>query len=380
MSSAPSPSVPEDISLLHNTDGTAVSNLSPDETSSAESPGAVARWVAAAMTSNRIVQDEDEDEDETIIDNESRTDTRTSMEGNHTITLFHWNTTTSFRLRRFLGVMTISCLLAWVSSRVATFPGAVVPPRTSMPTVHVHFPPRAKRITDVQFCANHISGSQLASDDVPRRAAIQWFLSGAGRNINVTSTNCLLWNSSFAILYSLIVTRESLKVPDPSWYSNKSIFLPSQACRWVRVQCTTSGTVKGLVFNNAGITGTLPPELMTLTTLQRLEIITNSGLHGPIPTEIGQLSQLGHLLLQETSLSGPIPTEIGNLTALQQFLLDHTLLNGTMPKQVCQLVQKGSLQSLRNTCASAGADPPLLSCSCCTSCKRPGSHVQLMNK
>ena len=229
------------------------------------------------------------------------------------------------------------------------------------------------RVSDLHCCANHISGRWIGGDksDKPRRTAIEWFLSGGGRDLPVDPKTCAnTWDTTFAIMYSLIVTRESVKVHDPSWHSNKTMHNSYDVCRWSRVQCTTDGVINGMTFNNAGLYGSIPPELMVLTNLERLELITNPNLKGTLPTEFGQLQDLEYLLVHETGLSGTVPSEIGHLYKLQQFLLDHTNLTGTMPKQVCDLVSNGTLKILRNTCPrNDGPSSSQLSCSCCTRCK-----------
>ena len=55
----------------------------------------------------------------------------------------------------------------------------------------------------------------------------------------------------------------------------------------------------GRVVGN-GLTGSLPPELGTLSALRRLEAAGNSGLTGPIPAQLGNLANLEFLSLQET--------------------------------------------------------------------------------
>ena len=63
-----------------------------------------------------------------------------------------------------------------------------------------------------------------------------------------------------------------------------------------------------------GLTGPIPPELGQLTNLQRLDLSGN-GLTGPIPSELGQLTNLRRLY--DNGLSGPIPSELGQLTNLE---------------------------------------------------------------
>ena len=74
-----------------------------------------------------------------------------------------------------------------------------------------------------------------------------------------------------------------------------------------------------------------------------LQLQANS-LSGPIPAEIGNLTNLTHLYLQGNRLSGPIPAEIGNLTYLTLLHLYGNSLSGPIPVQLASL---SSLTRLR---------------------------------
>jgi hypothetical protein len=221
--------------------------------------------------------------------------------------------------------------------------------------------------------------------DGPRERVITWFVIGAGRDINLDD-DCTSQDSHFSILYSLLVLRESTGVSDPDWHTNVSLENASDVCKWTRVHCSSSSSsssnsksnndgeeilIEKLIFNNADLDGTIPPELMRLTSLTSLELNTNQQLNGFIPTSINQLTNLEYLYLQDTGLSGELPIEIGELTSLQTFFFDNTpLLVGTMPECICKLTKRGGgghLESLRGTCRSRIFE----SCSCCTTCKQP---------
>ena len=50
--------------------------------------------------------------------------------------------------------------------------------------------------------------------------------------------------------------------------------------------------------------------------------LNDNELTGPIPTELGQLTELYALILDGNELTGPIPTELGQLTELYALYLD----------------------------------------------------------
>ena len=76
--------------------------------------------------------------------------------------------------------------------------------------------------------------------------------------------------------------------------------------------------------------------------------LQNNSLIGPIPTEIGNLTELTILSLSTNSLTGPIPTEIGNLTKLEELYLTNTSLIGPIPTEIGKLTQLMFLYAQNN--------------------------------
>ncbi|KAK3238294.1 hypothetical protein CYMTET_51680 [Cymbomonas tetramitiformis] len=77
--------------------------------------------------------------------------------------------------------------------------------------------------------------------------------------------------------------------------------------------------------------------------------LSGNRIRGGIPTEIGRLSVLHHLLLSSNNLSKKIPTEMGNLTALQQLDLGNNTLAGAIPTEL------GNLKSAHNLCLDSNS-------------------------
>ena len=59
----------------------------------------------------------------------------------------------------------------------------------------------------------------------------------------------------------------------------------------------------------------IPAEIGQLTNLQYLEL-NNNQLTGPIPSEVGQMSNLQSLTLYFNQLTGSIPPELGQLSSI----------------------------------------------------------------
>ena len=139
--------------------------------------------------------------------------------------------------------------------------------------------------------------------------------------------------------------------------------------RWQGV--TLGGTplrVHYLEITNAGLTGTLPPQLGQLAELRGLSVTnigldTNprypNGLTGVIPPELGNLSKLEQLLLSHNFLSGEIPAELGNLTNLKQLTLNSNYLTGEIPVELSRITDLEVLNLSDNRLH--GSIPPELS-------------------
>ena len=108
------------------------------------------------------------------------------------------------------------------------------------------------------------------------------------------------------------------------------------------------------LYSNS-LTGPVPPELGKLTNLKRLYLRSN-GLTGPIPLELGSLANLQRLELSSNDLTGPIPSELGGLANLERLSLGSNELTGPIPPEL------GSLANLEglalNSNSLTGPMPP----------------------
>ncbi|XP_019443853.1 PREDICTED: probable LRR receptor-like serine/threonine-protein kinase At1g53440 [Lupinus angustifolius] len=81
--------------------------------------------------------------------------------------------------------------------------------------------------------------------------------------------------------------------------------------------------------------GSIPKSLGRLP-LVTLELLGNR-LSGPIPSEIGDITSLQFLILEDNQLGGPLPPSLGNLTELLLLLLSGNNFTGTMPEELGKL-------------------------------------------
>ena len=88
-----------------------------------------------------------------------------------------------------------------------------------------------------------------------------------------------------------------------------------------------------LLLDNNQLTGSIPPELGNLANLDRLDL-DNNQLTGSIPPELGNLANLEELNLSENQLTGSIPPELGNLANLEELYLNENQLTGSIPPEL----------------------------------------------
>eukprot|EP01046_Picozoa_sp_COSAG06_P017147 COSAG06_NODE_1155_length_10484_cov_7.061759_9_plen_1028_part_00 len=100
-----------------------------------------------------------------------------------------------------------------------------------------------------------------------------------------------------------------------------------------------------LGLSNTGLFGTFPHELGQLSSLETLFLGSNPSLSGTIPSELGGLTKLQTLYLHSNpSLTGTIPRELREMTALQTLhLYNNPSLTGTIPSELGELTNLGTL-------------------------------------
>jgi hypothetical protein len=79
-------------------------------------------------------------------------------------------------------------------------------------------------------------------------------------------------------------------------------------------------------------------QLGFLTSLEVLEL-SDSGLHGTLPTELAQLEQMSALHTSRASISGTLPTQLGLLSMLEYLKLDENQISGSLVPELGDLVR-----------------------------------------
>ncbi|MDE2652511.1 MAG: Ig-like domain-containing protein [Gemmatimonadota bacterium] len=129
----------------------------------------------------------------------------------------------------------------------------------------------------------------------------------------------------------------------PEWKNNTNWLSDKPVGQWYGVETDDSGNVVGLDFNKNGLRGRLPVELADLSNLKKLFLWGEWGgepdLTGPIPPELGALSNLTVLVLGNNELTGEIPPELADLANLTRLSLDQNRLTGPIPPELGRLTQ-----------------------------------------
>jgi hypothetical protein len=107
------------------------------------------------------------------------------------------------------------------------------------------------------------------------------------------------------------------------WSGSTDWLVTNTPCSWFGVDCS-SGHVSGLDLDNNNLNGPLPTELGNLTNLTVLDLDGNQ-LSGPLPPFLGNLNNLIILDLSNNNFAGPVPQNFINLT-LTVFAFDATNL------------------------------------------------------
>eukprot|EP00271_Cylindrocystis_brebissonii_P020360 TRINITY_DN6704_c0_g2_i2.p1 TRINITY_DN6704_c0_g2~~TRINITY_DN6704_c0_g2_i2.p1 ORF type:complete len:1285 (+),score=190.67 TRINITY_DN6704_c0_g2_i2:164-4018(+) len=137
-------------------------------------------------------------------------------------------------------------------------------------------------------------------------------------------------------------------------------------CDWPYLSCSVSGRVTAVNLTGITFSGPFSPVLGSLDQLRTLvvngssyEAWSGSGLTGPIPPEIGNLTYLKVLDLTDNFLVGSLPFELGNLVNLVVLNLGLNNFTGEIPSSL-QKLSKLQLLTLGPGYALSGSIPTWL--------------------
>ncbi|KAK8531273.1 hypothetical protein V6N13_093018 [Hibiscus sabdariffa] len=104
--------------------------------------------------------------------------------------------------------------------------------------------------------------------------------------------------------------------------------------------------LKEVALDGMGLGGTLPSSIAH-PSLKFLDLQANR-IFGPIPREIGNLSNITELSLTSNLLNGAIPEEISLLSMLERLFLSHNFFSGRIPVTLSKLKHLGLVDLANN--------------------------------
>ncbi|MXW21321.1 MAG: hypothetical protein F4Z95_10995 [Gammaproteobacteria bacterium] len=152
-----------------------------------------------------------------------------------------------------------------------------------------------------------------------------------------------------------------------NWVNRANWLSDEPIAEWYGIRIDREGRVVAIALSNNGLEGSIPPEIGQLTGLVELSmslnqlsgglpselgnltsleilILLNNQFSGPVPRGIGSLPNLTFLDASYNQLSGPIPLELSTLSTLEILTLDGNQLSGAIPPEIGNI---GGLQTLR---------------------------------
>ena len=142
----------------------------------------------------------------------------------------------------------------------------------------------------------------------------------------------------------------------PDWNNNRKWLTEAPVGDWYGVR-VEGGRVVKLDLTTNGLTGPIPPELGKLSELREMRFHGNR-LSGPIPPEFAELSNLRWMQISSNTLTGAIPPQLGELSNLTGLQLFFNKLSGPIPPELGELSNLEWLSLSWNSLT--GAIPPEL--------------------
>jgi Leucine-rich repeat (LRR) protein len=85
-------------------------------------------------------------------------------------------------------------------------------------------------------------------------------------------------------------------------------------------------------LDSNGLKGEMPAAVWpALVHLEYLDLNSNTGVNGTLPSSISSLTNLQRLYLSAMSLMGTVPAELAQLSQLTELFIDHNRLEGVLP-------------------------------------------------
>ena len=221
------------------------------------------------------------------------------------------------------------------------------------PTVIITSPEDSSTVSDI------ITVTCMSSDNEGVEKVELWVNGVSTNNIDETEPYSFEWNtvayedSSYTITVRSYDTSGNTSDSDPitlivynavllwgNYYSvfntDSLILSDNQLTGPIPSEIGNLTNLKLLDLRDNQLTGSIPSEIYNLTLLWGLKL-NNNQLTGSIPSGIDTLENLNELYLYNNQLTGSIPPEIGNMTSLEIIGLGTNQFTGLIPESICDL-------------------------------------------
>jgi len=181
----------------------------------------------------------------------------------------------------------------------------------------------------------------LLDESAPQNNALQW-LEHKDTFVS-TSTNQLVQRFVLATFY--FATKGTT-----AWDHETNWLTPKTECSWDGITCfdeqaypDVAHLVSTITLSNYGISGVLPPEIGYLSHLRNLTLSSND-ISGPIPSTIVKLTNLLSLNLESNQLDGALPQNMEQFKSIIEINLSNNKLNGPIPPDIGNLASLLSIK------------------------------------
>jgi len=185
-----------------------------------------------------------------------------------------------------------------------------------------------------------MSGPKVLKDDAsPQNNALEWLQSKDA--FTSVSTDQLVQRYVLATFY--YATKGS-----SAWDHQTNWLTPVNECSWDGITCfdedaypDVAHLVSKISLSNYGVSGTLPQEIGYLSHLRNLTLESND-IAGPLPSTITKLTNLLAFNLRDNKIGGKLPKNMEQFKSLLYFHMPDNKLTGSIPPGL------GNIKSLQS--------------------------------
>lgn len=125
-------------------------------------------------------------------------------------------------------------------------------------------------------------------------------------------------------------------------WTNNNNWLTGNAVSWNGVVTDLSCNVVEIQLDFNNLDGPIPPEIGDLTELTHLSLSANQ-INGTLPSQITNLTNLEYMFINDNQITGPLPATMGNLTSLIGLGTQNNLFSGALPASMANCTELRNL-------------------------------------